>query len=264
MHLDKPNFGRKKRIFQIALLIGAVISTSLLVARLYLIESEENVILQWKEEIETSATTTVTSTTSIPEMSAPRPDMLESATTEPNSTTFSTVNSTLFTELIESVLLAPSNTVIIELGQQIEFPAKESDDIVIVEWGQQIELDARESADTSLPCPCDENSRDIESEQIESSAVEYDDSPTITDETTSQDTEIPEPEVPEPDRTSLLKKCFEQPEMFELFDDVLLSERQPQIDNTIFFLQTRCFVNHLIQLHPRWVITTLSLCVKNW
>lgn len=60
--------------------------------------------------------------------------------------------------------------------------------------------------------------------------------------------------------------CYQHVEMvqldsvdsIELFDDILIADRQPQTDKTIFFLETRCSTNHLPQLNARQVYTYVN------
>lgn len=57
------------------------------------------------------------------------------------------------------------------------------------------------------------------------------------------------------------KKCYRHTEMIEsdpvnsieLFDDVLLSGREPKINKTIFFIVSSCFADNLVQLKARQV-----------
>lgn len=60
---------------------------------------------------------------------------------------------------------------------------------------------------------------------------------------------------------STLKQCYRRKETtesdrgnpIELFDDVLLSHRKPRINQTIFFIVTRCSTDNLVHLNTRQV-----------
>lgn len=62
-----------------------------------------------------------------------------------------------------------------------------------------------------------------------------------------------------PIETEERKKCYRYAEddksnaAIKLFDDVLLSNRHPRIDKTMFFIVTTCFADQLAQLNPRQV-----------
>lgn len=72
--------------------------------------------------------------------------------------------------------------------------------------------------------------------------------------------------TPESDETVALERCYRHTEMIEpdsmysieLFEDVLLSDRLPKIDKTIFFFQTECSADHLVQLDARQVDSTIT------
>lgn len=84
---------------------------------------------------------------------------------------------------------------------------------------------------------------------------------TTTEKGSVKHTDVIDLDAPDLDSVSILKKCYMHKEMIvldpgnpiELFEDVLISDRNPRIDKTIFFVETRCSADNLVQLTSRQV-----------